>query len=512
MNRRDFLTLLGVGSTAALLQGCDAFKGKPEERPNIVLVIADDPGYNDFGYRAEGKICRTPNIDTLSEGGTRFTNAYATCSVCSPSRAGIMTGRYQNRFGYEYNSGYASWAADSFGLPTNEVTIAEVAKEAGYATGYIGKWHLGYRREHHPLERGFDEFFGFLGGAQDYYDRQKDPWDPILRGHEPVDEKEYLTHAFTREAVSFIDRHASEKPFFLMVSYNAVHFPWQAPEEEINAFPEIPEGKRRIVAGMVKVLDDGVGEILKKLREKKQLNNTVFIFTGDNGGGLNMDNSPLSGFKGPLLEGGIRVPFVIQWPGHFPAGKRYDGLTSTLDIFPTVAAAARAVVPTDREMDGVNLEPYARGKLSGPPHTALYWRRGYFGEAIRNGSWKLIRLNDGSGTPKMMFNLADDVGEKNNLYPTSPAADEKPKADIDDHETRMLERANALEADLDTWSSQMMEPLWSNNSDLERVERKKAGLPIKRVGRDLDMRLDTQVDLSKYDLRKRYDIKSMLGE
>lgn len=412
MHRRCFLRSAGAGILFRSLAPA------APQRPNIVVIVADDLGYADLGTQG-AKDVATPNIDSIARAGVRFTNGYVSCPVCSPTRAGLMTGRYQQRFGHEFNPGPAAQAASEFGLPLTETTLADRLKKLGYATGMSGKWHLGYQPQHHPLKRGFDEFFGFLGGAHSYLNATADAANPILRGLERVDEKEYLTDALAREAVAFIGRRRTE-PFFLYLAFNAVHTPMEAAGKYLDRWKSISDPRRRTLAAMLSAMDDGVGAVLAKLRETKAEDNTLIVFVSDNGGptpGNTSRNDPLRGFKGQVYEGGIRVPFLMQWKGRIPAGRTYDQPVIALDILPTAVAAAGGSIPADAGLDGVNLLPFVAGKLSGVPHQRLHWR---FGEqyALRAGDWKLAAT--GSAAPQL-YNLAADIGEKNDLAAAAPA-------------------------------------------------------------------------------------------
>jgi len=436
MDRRSFLqTTAGLLGSGALLPS----RGAPSGRPNIVVIVADDLGYMDLGVQG----CRaipTPNIDSLAAGGVRFTDGYVSCPVCSPTRAGLITGRYQQRFGHEFNPGPATAADANFGLPLTETTLADRMKSLGYSTGMVGKWHLGYRPELHPLKRGFDEFFGFLGGAHSYVNALADKANPILRGTEPVDEKEYLTDAFTREAAGFLNRRRKE-PFFLYLTYNAVHGPMEPVDKYTSRFPSIAEPRRRTFAGMLAALDAGVGAVLKTLRDNGLEENTLIFFVSDNGGptaGNTSRNDPLRGVKGQVLEGGIRVPFLMQWKARVPAGVVYRRPVIALDIFPTAVAAAGGKVPAEARLDGVNLLPYVAGKEKAAPHEALYWR---FGQpaAIRQGDWKLLRQGEDAW---QLYNLSEDVGEAKDLAAANPA------------------KRKELEAAYEAWNRQLMAPRW----------------------------------------------------
>jgi arylsulfatase A-like enzyme len=331
----------------------------------------------------------TPNMDSIAKNGVRFTDGYVSCPVCSPTRAGLVTGRYQQRFGHEHNPG-PDLDRKNWGLPLDQKTIAEYMKAEGYATGIVGKWHLGDNAQFHPNKRGFDEFFGFIGGAHPYLDPTLKSFNMIQRNGEPVDEKEHLTYAFGREAVSFIDRHKAE-PFFLYLAFNAVHAPLQPPLRLANAFAEIKDPKRRAFAKLLSSMDDAVGSVLTKVREEGLEEDTLIIFLSDNGGptiGTTSKNYPFKGFKSQVFEGGIRIPFMVQWKGHLPAGRIYDKPVISLDILPTAVAVAGGKVASN--VEGVDLMPYLKGGRPGAPHDSLCWRYEQQ-SAIRMGDWKLAR-------------------------------------------------------------------------------------------------------------------------
>jgi len=425
----------------------------------MVLLLADDLGYGETGCQGNEEI-PTPNIDSIAANGVRFTAGYVTASYCSPSRAGLLTGRYQTRFGYERNPIGAANEDPAVGLPPSERTLAQHLHDAGYATALIGKWHLGASAAYHPLRRGFDEFFGFLheghfyvpppyrgvttwlrrrrlpGGGTGRWigdDRiytthmghDEPPYDadnPILRGGQPVVENAYLTDAFTREAVDFIDRHRRQ-PFFLYVAYNAVHSPMQAQDACIERFGHIKDIHRRIFAAMLSSLDDGVGAILRKLRDEGLEENTLVFFLSDNGGPtreLTSSNLPLRGGKGDVYEGGLRVPFLLQWKGHVPPGRVYRRPVIALDIFATAAAAAGAPVPDGLSIDGVDLLPYLNGRRADRPHDVLFWRMNPRA-ALRVGDWKLVRNPRGNaGSAWQLYNLAEDQSESQDLAESEP--------------------------------------------------------------------------------------------
>lgn len=412
-------------------------------KPNILVIVGDDMGYADVGFHG-CKDIPTPNLDVLAASGVRFTNGYVTGPYCSPTRAGLLTGRYQQRFGHEFNPG----GADS-GLPVTETTLANRLKSAGYATGLVGKWHLGALETMHPQARGFDEFFGFLGGAHSYFDAGS-----ILRGKEPVKDMDYTTDAFGREAAAFVEKHKAA-PWFLYLAFNAVHTPMHATDARLAKFSSIEDQTRRTYAAMMLAMDDAIGVVRKKLAETGQEQNTLVTFISDNGGptmkGVTVNgsvNAPLRGSKRTTLEGGIRVPFVVSWPGTVKPGV-YDKPVIQLDLHATALAVAGAEAAN---VEGVNLLPYLSGEEAKAPHDALYWR---FGEqmAVRMGDFKLVRydgnvdVNDGGRHPvtaAKLYNLATDIGETKDL-----AAD-------------MPDKVKELQAKWDTWNHTNVAPLWGS--------------------------------------------------
>jgi arylsulfatase A-like enzyme len=430
-------------------------------KPNILLIVGDDMGYGDVGFHG-CKDIPTPNLNALAASGVRFTSGYVSGPYCSPTRAGLLTGRYQTRFGHEFNPG-----GGSQGLPTTETTIADRLKAAGYVTGLTGKWHLGALPEMHPQKRGFSEFFGFLGGAHDYFRSAG-----ILRGNEPVNEKEYLTDAIGREAVAFIDRHKSE-PWFLYLAFNAVHTPMQADDARLTKFANIADKTRHTYAAMMYALDENVGRVMKKLKEAGLEQNTLVYFISDNGGptmpGVTINgsrNEPLRGSKRTTLEGGVRVPFVVSWPGHIKPGV-YDQPVIQLDLTATALAVAGVAVKPEWKLDGVNLLPFLAGEQTGVPHDALYWR---FGEqmAIRMGDYKLVRYDSNADTrtggrkqpvtEAKLYRLSDDIGETKDLAATQP------------------DKLKALQAKWNEWNATLVPPLWGGGkSDSDGAE---PGAPV----------------------------------
>jgi arylsulfatase B len=429
--------------------------------PNIVILFADDLGYGELSCQGNPEI-PTPHIDSIANNGVRFTAGYVAGPNCSPSRAGLLTGRIPTRFGYEFNPTGAVNEEPGFGLPSAEITIAEALHDAGYTTGLIGKWHQGGTARYHPFRHGFDEFFGFTheghyfvpppykgvttllrrktlpGGAQGIWmgkgglhyhnklGRNEPDYDannPIVRGGQPVVETEYLTDAFTREAVDFIDRH-DDKPFFLYLAYNAVHSPLQGADAYMDKFVHIKDIHRRIFAAMLANMDGSVGAVLEQLRKSGLEENTLVFFLSDNGGPtkeLTSSNLPLRGSKGQMYEGAIRVPFMLQWKGKVPAGLVYEKPVSSFDIFAT-AAANCAGVTAPKQVEGVDLIPYLTGENDGVPHETLYWRQG--GKtALRHGDWKLVRMGRRLSPGKAkweLYDLSKDISETNNLAAAQP--------------------------------------------------------------------------------------------
>lgn len=391
-------------------------------KPNILVIVGDDMGYHDVGFHQCPDI-PTPNLDALAASGVRFTQGYVSGPYCSPTRAGLMTGRYQERFGHEFNSG-----GPGGGLPLSETTLADRLKAAGYATGAVGKWHLGSEPAMHPQRRGFDEFFGFLAGAHSYFDASS-----ILRGTEEVRELDYTTDAFGREAVSFIERHKAQS-WFLYLAFNAVHTPMHATDDRLAKFPAVGDQRRRTYDAMMLAMDEAIGAVRKKVAEAGLENDTLVTFISDNGGptmnGVTVNgsrNDPLRGSKRTTLEGGVRVPFVVSWPGHVKPGV-FEKPAIQLDLHVTALAAAGVEVKPDWKLDGVDLLPFLAGAKTSSPHEVLYWR---FGEqmAIRSGDFKLVRYDGNADTNSgrrepvtaaKLYNLAADIHEDRDLAATMP--------------------------------------------------------------------------------------------
>lgn len=412
-----------------------------EGRPNILVIVGDDMGYADIGVHG-CKDIPTPHIDSLANNGVRCSSGYVSGPYCSPTRAGLMTGRYQTRFGHEFNPGPAP--AGEVGLPVGEKTLADHLTAAGYSTGFVGKWHLGLDETFHPLSRGFQESFGFLGGARSYFPIGGRPnaGQQLLRGREPVEERDpYTTDVFAREACAFIDRHA-EQPWFLYMCFNAVHTPMHATQKYLARFAAIEDEQRRTYAAMMSAMDDAIGAVLQTLDRHRLTENTLIFFISDNGGPTSVNasnNAPLRGAKATTWEGGVRVPFLVQWKGTLPAANVYDQPVIQLDIAPTALAVAGANA-AEAQFDGVNLLPHLQGEAASPPHTDLFWR---FGEqaAIRHGNLKLVKAR-GGGPDWELYDLAADISESKNL------AAERPEV------------VKELAARYDAWNKTLQDPRW----------------------------------------------------
>lgn len=434
--RRALLAILMCGACS----GPDAAvaPAEEEEPPNFVVILADDLGYADVGFQGLRDFA-TPNIDRLADRGVRFTNAYVSHPYCSPSRAGLLTGRYQHRFGHVRNPKFRAGE----GLPLSETLLPQALAEAGYVSGIVGKWHLGDAPRFHPLERGFDEFFGLLGGGHDYFKSAGiyagEYLIPLEAHGEPIPVEGYLTEQLTQAAVDFV-RHHAEQPFFLYLAYNAPHGPLQAPPSLLDRVSSIDDPRRQTYAAMVTSLDDGVGEVLALLEELGIGDGTMVFFLSDNGGPTPAnasDNTPLRATKGTVYEGGVRVPFVLAWPGHLPAGRTYDAPVSALDIFPTAVAAAGVEAPTN--LDGVNLVPYLLGAEGAPPHEQLFWHSDEGDQfATRTAEHKLVRVLD---REPELYAIGEDISE------SDPASE-------DDGRIRELFRA------IESWHADHPPPAW----------------------------------------------------
>jgi arylsulfatase A-like enzyme len=440
--------LIGATAPGAAVFGVEA----PARRPNVVVILADDLGYADVGFQG-CKDIPTPHLDALARAGVRCTSGYVSHPFCSPTRAGLLTGRYQQRFGHENNP---RWQPDdkALGLPLDQVTLADVLKKAGYATGAVGKWHLGAHPAFHPNRRGFDSYFGLLGGGHQYFDHNQFKTDPVkakqeyfiplVRNEKPVEENEYLTDALGREAAAFVEANKA-KPFFLYLAFNAPHTPLQAPPKYLGRVKKIKDEKLRTYGAMVCGMDDAVGSLLAKLKEHKLTDDTLIFFFSDNGGPVgatNCRNTPLRGAKGQVYEGGVRVPFVVTWPARLKPAT-FPHPVSSLDVFPTAAAAAGAELPRGVSPDGVDLIPHLTGAAKESlAERPLFWRTGG-GQAfaVRQGAYKWVRRGK---EPAELYDLSKDVAEANDLAGAMP------------------EKARELQARVDKWNATLVAPKWEN--------------------------------------------------
>lgn len=395
-------------------------------QPNVILIISDDLGYADLGCQGSNQV-QTPHIDSIAKNGTRFTHGYVTSPQCGPSRAGLLTGRYQARFGFESNA-YARTPA----IPVSEKLISDRMKAEGYVTGYVGKWGVGNQRvsgpEFTPPQRGFDESYWNSDGNF-YFGENPSAHDvQMYRGNEPVEQPHYSTDAFGQESVEFVKRHRGE-PFLLCVSFITPHVPMEAKEEDLSRFPDVSDPLRRTMLAMLACMDDNIGRLLETLRQEKIEENTLIFFISDNGGAPKENgslNHPFRGTKSTILEGGIRVPFLAQWKGTIPSGKVYDKPVISLDILPTALAAAGIDVDPEWKLDGVNLLPFLTGEASGRPHETLYWRFNIDPKkpqenrwAIRHGDWILLQERVGV-QPMELHDLANGPFQKDNVILEHP--------------------------------------------------------------------------------------------
>ena len=436
-----------------------------KNHPNLIVIMTDDLGYVDVGFNGSVDI-PTPNIDRIAQNGVKFTNGYTPYSVCSPSRAGFITGRYQQRFGYERNAQYRP-NDPNMGLPQSEKTIPEVIAQVGYTSGVIGKWHLGAHISNHPLNRGFDFFYGHLGGGHRYFPEELTIEDSysindeplsyrtwIMRDHQPEKTDEYLTDEFSNEAVKFIEQNQKE-PFFLYLAYNAPHGPLQATPKYLNRFDHIENKKRKTYAAMVSAVDDGVGRILDQLTVMGIEDNTIVFFLSDNGGPESKNgsnNGPLREGKSSIYEGGNRIPFAMQWIGEI-APMVYEYPISSLDILPTIAELTQATIVKDKPLDGVNIIPYLKGGNQVRPHRTLYVRK--FDDdlySVRDGDLKLVTKKKNS--VKELYNLSEDLGEENDL------ANEFP------------EEVKRLDSLRQNWDSQLIDPIFLGLIHTERWRKR----------------------------------------
>lgn len=405
----------------ALSQSLETFAADTSsDRPNILYVCADDLGYGELGCYGMKEV-PTPNIDSIAANGIRFTSGYVSSPMCSPSRAGAMTGRYQGRYGHENNR-----MAPCGGLPLTETTLGQRMKALGYATGLVGKWHLG-GDEHAPMHRGFDEFYGIIGNPGSYFKPHGFVEHSGSTTKRPVPGKDfYTTDAFGARAAQWIEEH-KDVPWFLYLPFNAVHVPHEATPAYLDRFKHIEDRRRRVFCAMLAAMDDNIGIVLGKLRELKLEENTLIFFISDNGApDVRSGNGGLRGGKHTCWEGGIRLPWLMQWKKRMPAGKVEHRAVIQLDVMPTCVAAAGGTVDPAWRLDGVNLLPYLTGENQASPHPTLYWR--YEDQwAIRNGDMKLVH-GQSDDDPPALFDLARDREEKSDLSAQQPETFKELKA------------------------------------------------------------------------------------
>ncbi len=470
-------------------------------KPNVVIITADDLGLTDVSLYGSPHL-ETTYIDLLAAQGAKFNNGYATSAICSPSRASTLTGRYQQRFGYEmqpqnqYPANRLQYYAFKYlintdhwkvndnmqypsreamlrqGLPVEELTLAELLDANGYATALIGKWHLGHHETLRPTARGFDRMYGFYEAftlfadttapfvinqqhndfSNDYiWGKGREGICAIRENEEEIREERYLTDALADEAVRFIEQH-QEEPFFLYLPFNAPHTPFQATRAYFDQFAHVKDRNKRVYYAMIKQMDDAIGRVMATVDSLGLGENTLICFASDNGGAtytLATDNDPLKGGKMSHFEGGIHVPFAMRWTGQIPAGTVFEHPVTLMDFFGTAVSQSQTPLPDDRVFDGQDLLPYLQGEQTRPPHEALYWKAGP-SSAIRKGKWKMIV--DESRGYFMLFDLEKDLEEKHNLYEEQP------------------EVVRELMEMLENWESDLAEPLWPNIMDFETVE------------------------------------------
>jgi arylsulfatase A-like enzyme len=430
------------------LVGCHTLIATAVDKPNVIVFYADDLGWGECGCYG-CKDIPTPHIDALAKAGVKFTNGYVAATYCSPSRAGLMTGRYPTRFGHEFNS----VASDSSGLSLQETTIANRLKALDYATICIGKWHLGAGLDYRPTKRGFDEFFGTLANTA-YFHPAKFVDSRVSNEAKRVESDGfYTTDAFADRAIDWIETN-KQKPKFIYLPFNAQHGPLEAPQKYLDRFPNINDEKRKLFAAMMSAMDDAIGRVVEKVRAVGQESNTLYFFIADNGGpteSTTSQNGGLRGFKMTTFEGGPRVPFIAQWKGKLPAGMTYDYPVLNLDVLPTAVVAAGGQVDSSWKLDGVDLVPYLTGLNKSRPHETLYWR--YTPQwGIRHGDWKLVVSKGGNGKPEL-YDLAKDFAETKDLANSQP------------------ERVKELQSLYDAWNAQQIESTQPDKTKADNAKR-----------------------------------------
>lgn len=492
IKQRAWGVLVIVLSLAASLFLCPASAALP----NIVVILTDDQGYADISCNPHHpREVSTPHMDALATEGVVFSQGYISGPVCSPTRAGLMLGRYQQRVGV-YSAGDGGRGFD----PT--VPIFPSFLPAGYVSTALGKWHLGIDEDYpklkwHASSRGFDEFYGFMGrGGHDYFNFRSDSIDkfggPIYRNKTRINDEGYLTNRLSQEAVAFIDRN-KKQPFFLYLAYNAVHAPADAPQSDIDfyqkKFPDITN-ERAILMAMLKHLDDGVGDVVAKLKKEGLFDNTLLFFLTDNGGakGMQADNTPLRGFKGGLYEGGIRTPFIVSWPDKFKGNRTIDTPVISIDILPTVLEAISVKSPAQPAFDGKSILPLLSGQTD-THHETLYWSLGNEGEwSVRRGDWKLHFIKG----KKELFDLAKDPSENTDTASEHP---EVVKQLSDAYDSWIAEMADPITGGSKLWSaspetSNEKAKLTREQKDKEKQARKEQGKADNRAKKTNESEMD----------------------
>ena len=411
-----------------------------DSKPNIIIILADDAGYSDFGFMGSDEI-KTPNLDQLALDGVTFNNAYVSASVCSPSRAGLLTGMYQQRFGHECN--LDSDVNNSF--DPNQITIAEALKTEGYNNGLIGKWHLGDKTQNHPLKNGFDYFWGFISGARNYFynpnEVNRNSIRNVVENYSQTKFEGYLTDVLGEKAISFINKNnQSNNPFFLFLSFNAPHTPMQAKEEVLKKFKDNP---RQVYASMMWSMDEAIGNVIDALKENNQYDNTIIYFLSDNGAAMSNNASPFpfKGWKGNQFEGGIKTPMIMTWKNKIKSNTQFDGFISALDIFKTSLEVSNVNDELMVNADGKNIMNYLNDNII--QNENLFWRKDKMA-TVRSGNYKLIRLND---TSTVLYNIENNFFEDLDLKLIEPS--------IHDSLFKLLL----------AWEDRMIDPNWIENKD-----------------------------------------------
>jgi len=411
-----------------------------DERPNVLVIMADDLGYNDLGFQGS-ETFKTPHLDAIAKSGIVFTDGHTAASVCSPSRAGFITARYQQRFGHEANC-----PPNGKGMDTSEYTMGQAFQSLGYKSYLVGKWHLGNTKEQYPTTRGFDEFYGLREGSRSFFCKPNEKFNAhsIEHNGKHIKFEGFLTDRMTDEAIRMM-KSSGDTPFFMFLSYTAPHAPLQATKEDLA------KAGGDAYRALVQNMDDNIGRVVADLKKRGEYENTIIWFLSDNGGTTGKaSNYPLNGKKGIKFEGGQRVPFVMSWPARLKGGKVYKGLTSALDIFPTSYALAGGQEKMPKLLDGVNIWPHVTGVKATPPHDRLFWKK-LEGKAMRKGTWKLIITE---GLDPMLYDLSTDLSERNNLA------------------EKEAERVKVMSAELAAWEQEMIAPLWKEAKKWTAVRKK----------------------------------------